>query len=301
MAARIEQFLTGVTGSLDATINDTVTTMAIDSATGWPAAGDFRVVIEAETLLVTGVSGVTWTVVRGVDGTTAAAHAGGATVTGMLTKGSLDQIMRDVDPGYLTRDPYRIQDANGDPLTHSDFTEVNFATNNAVASTNDGNIRIAKDDHVADDLSMLVIAAPSTPYTITGAFTNNAYGDAGSVGPEFGLVFYESGTGKIMVCEICATSTAGYRVTKYNSTTSWSSHVFSEPAAEHQPLWMKIEDDGTNLKFYHSMSGFDFDDVYRSELRGAFFTTGPDQVGFVLNNIAGLDGGHVDLVAWNER
>ena len=58
-----------------------------------PAAlqvGQFRIVIGAEILLVTaGADTTTWTVTRGVEGTTPAAHAGGATVTHVLTAASL--------------------------------------------------------------------------------------------------------------------------------------------------------------------------------------------------------------------
>ena len=53
-------------------------------------AGQFRIVIGSEILLVTaGADTTTWTVTRGVEGTTPAAHAGGATVTHVLTAASL--------------------------------------------------------------------------------------------------------------------------------------------------------------------------------------------------------------------
>jgi len=52
--------------------------------------GQFRIAIESELLLVTaGEATTTWTVTRGVEGTTAAAHAGGATVAHVLTAAGL--------------------------------------------------------------------------------------------------------------------------------------------------------------------------------------------------------------------
>jgi hypothetical protein len=64
---------------LSGPINNSQTSITVASATGAPAAG-FRVRIDKELLLVTAVAGTTWTVARGVDGTTATAHPGGAEV-----------------------------------------------------------------------------------------------------------------------------------------------------------------------------------------------------------------------------
>jgi type II secretory pathway pseudopilin PulG len=59
------------------------TTLTVTSATGFPETGEFRVKIDDEIVLVTegGSSSTTWTVTRGKDGTTAAAHNAGAAVT----------------------------------------------------------------------------------------------------------------------------------------------------------------------------------------------------------------------------
>jgi hypothetical protein len=60
------------------------------SATGAPAV-NFRIRVDDELMLVTGVSTNTFTVTRGIEGTSAAAHADGALVTHVLTAGSLGQ------------------------------------------------------------------------------------------------------------------------------------------------------------------------------------------------------------------
>ncbi len=68
-------------------------TLTVATVTGFPTAGNFRIRIDNEILLVTGVSGTAWTAtraaepVRGVQ--TAAAHAVGATVTHLITAASL--------------------------------------------------------------------------------------------------------------------------------------------------------------------------------------------------------------------
>jgi hypothetical protein len=73
----------------------TTTTLPVQSAASFPATGQFMVRIEDEKMLVTGGAGTTtWTVARSQDGTTAAAHPYGATVSYIDPLG--------VDPG----DPY---------------------------------------------------------------------------------------------------------------------------------------------------------------------------------------------------
>lgn len=64
-------------------LTTTATTLTVAAAGGFPTSAEFRVKIDSEILLVTaGGSGTTtWTVTRAVDGTVAATHSAGATVT----------------------------------------------------------------------------------------------------------------------------------------------------------------------------------------------------------------------------
>ena len=59
--------------------------ISVASAAGFPTRGKFTIIIDSEIMLVTGVTGTTWTVTRGHDGTAAAAHNNNATVTQILT------------------------------------------------------------------------------------------------------------------------------------------------------------------------------------------------------------------------
>lgn len=68
--------------TLSGAINGAVTALTVADVLGFPAAYAFTVEIGTERLRVTAGYGTTsWTVTRGYDGTTAAAHAGGAAVT----------------------------------------------------------------------------------------------------------------------------------------------------------------------------------------------------------------------------
>jgi prepilin-type N-terminal cleavage/methylation domain-containing protein len=73
---------TSPTTTMSASATATQTEIAVASASGFPATGEFRVKVDSEILLVTAGTGTTtWTVKRGQDGTTAATHNSGATVT----------------------------------------------------------------------------------------------------------------------------------------------------------------------------------------------------------------------------
>src|SRR5271165_616579 len=89
--------------TLSASISSTsATTLTVTNASSFPAVGNFRILIDQELLLVTGVSGTTFTVTRGVEGTTAATHSSGATVVQIVTAASIARA-NDVNDGYGTK------------------------------------------------------------------------------------------------------------------------------------------------------------------------------------------------------
>jgi len=72
----------GGSTTLGSAITASQTTIPAASASGFPASGTYRVRIDDEDMTVTGGQGTTtWTVTRGVNGTTAAAHVSGQTVS----------------------------------------------------------------------------------------------------------------------------------------------------------------------------------------------------------------------------
>ncbi len=86
-----ERFSNQAVTTLSAAITTpTATTCTVTDATAFPTSGNFRIKIDGELLLVTGVAGTTFTVTRGIEGTAAATHASGASVIHLLTKGSLE-------------------------------------------------------------------------------------------------------------------------------------------------------------------------------------------------------------------
>jgi len=100
-----EQYANNAQTTLAAAIAAADTTITVSSAAGFPSQPQFRIRIDNELLLVTAVSGTTWTVQRGVEGTTAAAHASGATVTHVLTAPRLPiETKKEEKPQEVTRD-----------------------------------------------------------------------------------------------------------------------------------------------------------------------------------------------------
>ena len=66
-------------------INDSTITMIVDGVIGWPSQYPFTLIIDQDTINeeiveVTNRSGTTVTITRGVDGSTAVAHAAGAVI-----------------------------------------------------------------------------------------------------------------------------------------------------------------------------------------------------------------------------
>lgn len=88
-----EQFANAAQTTLSGSMTAGQLTIPVTTSAGFTgmAAGQFRVTIDAEILIVAApVSGTTWTVLtRGAEGTTAATHAPSALVTQILTQGSL--------------------------------------------------------------------------------------------------------------------------------------------------------------------------------------------------------------------
>jgi hypothetical protein len=84
-----ETIVNGAATSLVNSITNVATSFVVQSAAQFPSSGSFRVLVDDEIMLVTGVSGNTFTVERGVEGTTTNAHAANSSVTAVLTAGGL--------------------------------------------------------------------------------------------------------------------------------------------------------------------------------------------------------------------
>lgn len=71
--------------TLDEALDDTETGVDVVNAASFPTSGDFVINVEGELMLVTAVTSNTFTVTRGVEGTSAVSHPMGASVKNVLT------------------------------------------------------------------------------------------------------------------------------------------------------------------------------------------------------------------------
>lgn len=92
MAVLFEQFTNFGSTSLSSPATAGSTSISVNDATNFPATGQFRVVIDNEVFLVTGVTGTTFTVTPGYENTTQANHNTGATVSCVVTAGVMNNI-----------------------------------------------------------------------------------------------------------------------------------------------------------------------------------------------------------------
>src|SRR5262245_59493385 len=90
MAVYPEFFANNPTTTLTGSMTNVATTLTVASASLFPANAQYRIMIDSEIMIVTGGAGTTtWTVTRGQEGTSNVVHSAAATVSLVLTKGSL--------------------------------------------------------------------------------------------------------------------------------------------------------------------------------------------------------------------
>lgn len=91
----VEVYSNNASTTLATSINNSTTSISVASSSGFPTTGNFRILMDQELMLVTALSGTTWTVVRGIEGTNAQSHTNTVAITHILTAGGLAQGISD--------------------------------------------------------------------------------------------------------------------------------------------------------------------------------------------------------------
>ncbi len=277
------------------------TSLAVTNADSFPTDGVFRVIIDNEIIRVDTVSGTTFNVVRGVDGTTPANHVLGSQVTAIVTSGSISRILEERIRGFAGRPPFRIADANENILTSSDFTTHND-TDLTVYDNAGGSITLESTTEASITLAKIIRTAPTAPYVIEGAYSLNSVG--GTSAPFYGPFFRRSSTDGVVMAwhkPLLGTDYEIYSINHYSGDT-FQNDIGGKFHGELKGTainWFKIEDDNTDLKIYQSGDGVNYH-LMLQQTRTTELGAAPDQVGFLISNTSDGFTTNVNLLAWQE-
>lgn len=254
--------LAGAT-TLSADITTTgATTLSVTSASFFPTSPQFRVRVGTELMLVTGISGTTFTVTRGIEGTTAATHSTGDRISHDITAGSI--IQASLARGFCPASP------GFKPPVFTDFNWHNQGT--ATVNQDSRGITLSEVSGSTENLRLLYQSVPSTPYDITTFMQFQPTPPTAEA--RMGLFWWQS-TGSPSFPWKCLwmriQPTPGYflaeqnwnLVTNINDTTPGGS-VWDDK------YWLRISDTGSVQSFSISRDGLNFVTV-RTPTRNASF------------------------------
>lgn len=164
------------------------------------------------------------------------------------------------------------------PFTPPDDSEFSWDNQGTATVNEEGGGVWMTDTAGPHELRVRYKAAPATPYSITGLFLNPFYGWSW---PSSGLVFRESGSGKIH--KWGEQFSGGIRRSaKWTTAAVFSAQYTGLPTTEDHAsrmVWLRITDDGVNRICSWSYDGFHFK-VDHTVGRTDFLTA--DQVGWYM-------------------
>lgn len=307
-----EQLANNISTTLSGSINNSVTALSLTSATGFPSSGNFRIFIDSEIMTVTARSGTTLTVTRGAEGTTAASHTSGATITVVLTADAMRAYREDfnffdtlanqpsaaiVNRLYKPTDFPVLKRDTGSVWTSMYGLSIDLTTpdDSSFSWVNQGSATVDTSKYGtylesvtngnADNFRHRV-KTHSSPKKYTIGFTLHFQSDATGGG---GIVFRESSTSKFTSMTIWgnASNLIKVFVENWTNNTTISGSVgsyFCSHILNDQLFWLQMEDDGTNIYWRHSRDGYKFSTATFAPVgRTTFMAGGPNQIGYFVN------------------
>lgn len=259
----VEQYANTAQDTLNGGIDNSVLSLVLNDASEFPSTGNFRIRIDDEILLCTARSSNTLTVVRAQEGTLAASHSNGATVTLVLTAGAI--------PELFARHATLVRRT---PLVAADFTVQNQAGSTLI---DENGILAQRTPAGSVSLTSYLKSLPAAPWTITAVLWFNSPQGSAECG---GIILRQSGTGTLSTIGFRGNGTVEFQ--KWNSDTSFNSLYTSVGRVNEyvRPFWMQIENNGSNRFYRISQDGIDW---------STFVTVGntdfhtPDQYGIFIN------------------
>ena len=295
--ARRERIENDATSTLNGAIDNSTTSVVVTSASTFPSEGDFRILIDSEIMLVTAVSGATFTVVRAQEGTTAASHDTGQAVIHLATREGMGNFARQNGVPLFNatgRPPIVCRNQAGTNLTISDFTAYNQGSATAADIAGSCGFSCYMPPQAANNLRVWAKAAPTPPWTLS-VFCG---GLADPQGTQIMIGAKETGaSGKLSSV-----------FNRFNATGThhWTSPTVFDVSANLVDcsgmalgFWLRVEDDNTNLDFSISCDGVTWKQV-GTELRTSYLSS-VDQLFFGLNDNNNTFGLLASIWAWVEE
>lgn len=262
----VEYYANNASSTLSGSITSGSLTLFVASANPFPPSPQYRLQIQSEYLIVDGATGSMLLVRRGMEGSTAVAHASGEAVIHVLTSGSLVALATKTNPFPL-----------GDEIALSQLVWVNQG---AASGFQSGPGIVIRGPAATVNLRCLVKALPAASgYTLICPMW--FIGPSATVACA-GLVLRESGTGKLTT--IATLENGTLEIQKWTDPTTFSA-LYATDASPNwhnygKPLYQRLQDNGTSRTYSVSQEGTHWK-VLHSVGRTDFLT--PDQYGFFLN------------------
>lgn len=288
-------------GALNGGITDSSTSLTLTDATGLPTAGLFRLLIEDEILICSGRSGNVVSIFeRGAESTAAAAHSDGEDVTCVLTNQGLQRYLLSTSGGRCaayTQDTTfddshawpiplnRATDESLTTLTASDFSWHNQGT--ATLTDSAGGFKMTCPSESGWNLRGVTISRPTPPYAFSARFRfmvapSNMSSNTSS---HWGLWIRDSG-GKLLTQSIRAgNAIAQWEWNDWNTYNSFVDTALS--CHDVQWLWVRLEDDNTDIKGFYSLDGSNWSQDgagWWQQSRTNHLASGGNAIGFYLSS-----------------
>lgn len=323
----IEQYANDASTTLNGSINNSVTSLVVTSATPFPGVPNFRLKIESELMLVTAVSGTTFTVTRGIEGTAAASHADLTPTYHVMTEQSLLNLLAEgiangafsgrPSPGrpgriYVPDDGLTIaRDDGSNWYSLGPIYKFLIPSFSGGSWMNQGNaLSVDEFDGIhqydiggqgaSDEFSFYhhTIPTPGSPWTITAAFIPQ-YPDQGS-GVNSGIAIGNSSNNNTysIVTQCDGTKITGFGNIQEGSNGTPGTVVISNAAQKtfSGPIhFFKIQNDGTNLTFWVSADYRHWLKRFSIALSSNHVGSAPDWWGIYVNNFNTSSGQQLDM------
>lgn len=304
-----EKFSNNATTNLTNPIGSGDASFDVNAVTNFPTTGNFRIRIDDEIMLVTAVTGLTFSVTRGQETTSAVSHSAGTLVREVLTAGAVDRLRADtIQTGtraarptnekegilYLTNNSfYLYRDTGSAWVAHgtilkltepidSDFAWVNQGT--ATVSTTNGGVFLRGATYGAGESINIrkKTLSPTIGYQTGIGFVPHL-NPSSNGSTHCGHVLRDSASGKFIAFGIQQVngSPATLVIKQYNSETSLNATLYDTQMNFRETIGLSVADNGSLRLYFIANDGFNGILVY-VESRTTFIT--PDEYGFYVSN-----------------